>query len=121
MLGQTLYGAVSAGAEMRHFAIYSGVLSGAQIGEIHAAIASGGATSWTQPANGLVTQAGDSLVYDPNPGFVGTDSFTYTIQDPDRHLDSATVTVTVEAVPLAPEDDSALTQEDTPAIGRAHV
>ncbi|MCB1262821.1 MAG: tandem-95 repeat protein, partial [Acidimicrobiales bacterium] len=98
MLGQTLYGAVSAGAEMRHFAIYNGVLTGTQIGEIHSAIEAGGATAWSQPANGVVTQAGNGLQYDPNVGFVGTDSFTYTIQDVDGHTASATVTVTVNAV-----------------------
>jgi|GEM_PF-6167707 len=115
MLGQTLYGAVSSGAEMRHFAIYNGVLDATQLGEIHAAIDAGGATAWTQPSNGFVTMDGNSLVYDPNVGFVGTDSFTYVIQDEDGNVsDPATVTVTVEAVALAPEDDAALTQQDTP-------
>ncbi|MCK9495394.1 MAG: Ig-like domain-containing protein, partial [Dehalococcoidia bacterium] len=114
MLGQTLYGAVSAGASMRHFAIYNGVLDASQIAEIHAAIEAGGATAWTQPANGSVTQAGTSLVYRPNRGFVGADTFTYTVQDEDGHLATATVVVNVESVSLAPEDDTALTQQDTP-------
>ena len=34
--------------------------------------------SFEQPANGAVTGEGNDLVYTPNPGFTGTDSFTYT-------------------------------------------
>ncbi len=46
-----------------------------------------GATSWTpevpdQPANGTVTVNSDgSFVYTPDPGFVGRDSFSYTLTD----------------------------------------
>ena len=49
---------------------------------------------FTQPVNGTVTQSGNSLVYTPNAGFSGTDSFTYTICDDDG-CDTATVTVQV--------------------------
>ncbi|MEX2372988.1 MAG: Ig-like domain-containing protein, partial [Dehalococcoidia bacterium] len=53
MLGQTLYGAVSAGAEMRHFAIFDVALDGAAVSALHAAIETvGGGAAFTQPANG---------------------------------------------------------------------
>ncbi len=53
-------------------------------------------TEFTQPANGTVTQVGDELVYTPNPGFEGTDTFTYTICDDSGACDTAIVTVTTE-------------------------
>ncbi len=51
------------------------------------------------------TQAGDitlngdgSFVYNPAPGFTGTDTFTYTIRDADNNLDPATVSISVGQV-----------------------
>lgn len=56
----------------------------------------------TNPANGRVTLAADgSFVYVPNPGFVGTDSFTYIAND-GSDGSYATVTLTVNAVNHAP-------------------
>ncbi len=52
-------------------------------------------TEFTQPPNGTVAQIGDELVYTPDPGFEGTDTFTYTICDDSGECDTATVTVTV--------------------------
>ena len=52
---------------------------------------------FTQAANGSVAQAGNSLVYTPNSGFSGTDSFSYTIADPSGAQSTATVTVNVSA------------------------
>ena len=47
-------------------------------------------------ANGTVTMNPDgSFTYTPNPGFVGTDVFTYQICDEDGDCDTATVTITV--------------------------
>jgi outer membrane protein OmpA-like peptidoglycan-associated protein len=54
----------------------------------------------SQPANGTVVNNGDSLSYTPNPGFVGTDTFTYTIDD--GHGGQTTATVTVEVTNQAP-------------------
>lgn len=42
------------------------------------------------------------VVYSPDPGFSGTDSFTYTVGDGDGNTDTATVTVTV--APAGPEN-----------------
>jgi large repetitive protein len=59
--------------------------------------------SFTQPANGTVEKG--SLIYTPNDGFFGTDSFTYTISDGNGGLSTATVVVVVNAAPSAEDDD----------------
>jgi len=67
--------------------------------------------SFTQPANGVVTDNLDgTLKYTPNENFNGTDSFTYTINGGD----SADVEVTVNMVNDAPVgvDDTYNTNED---------
>jgi outer membrane protein OmpA-like peptidoglycan-associated protein len=51
--------------------------------------------SVTQPANGEVSISGQVLLYTPAPGFVGSDSFSYTIEDGFGGQDSAGVTVHV--------------------------
>ncbi len=50
-----------------------------------------------EPLHGTVTINEDgTITYDPAPGFVGVDTFVYTIYEPDfSDFDSATVTVTV--------------------------
>ena len=50
----------------------------------------------TGPANGAaIINADGTISYTPNPGFIGTDSFTYTISDANGDTASATVTITV--------------------------
>ncbi len=58
----------------------------------------------TNGARGItrVTAGGDAVTYDPNTGFYGTDSFTYTIQDAGGKIDTATVVVTVTRDRTAP-------------------
>ena len=51
--------------------------------------------SYTEPKHGTVKKSGEKLVYTPNDGFSGDDSFNYTISDGEDE-DSATVTITVE-------------------------
>ena len=68
--------------------------------------------SFTQPANGTVTQSGNSLVYRPNLGFVGVDTFLYDAIDdsPGMRVSEtmATVSVTVQATtPFTPNVQSA--------------
>jgi Bacterial Ig domain len=53
-------------------------------------------TAVTQGAHGAVANNGTSVSYTPNANFIGTDSFTYTIDDGHGHTDTATVGVTVE-------------------------
>lgn len=53
--------------------------------------------SFTQPHNGTVTQNGNILTYRARDGYIGYDSFQYTIDD--GHGGTATATVTVFADP----------------------
>ena len=73
--------------------------------------------SITQGSDGSVEISGNRLVYTPDDGFTGSDSFTYTISDGNGGSDTATVSVTVGAKPnAAPNavDDSVSTDYRTP-------
>ena len=73
----------------------------------------------TEPQNGTVVNNGTNVVYTPNTGFFGTDTFTYTIGDGSGLTDTATVTVTVTERPnRAPVavDDFASTVKNTELI-----
>ncbi|WP_074410274.1 Ig-like domain-containing protein [Aquimarina megaterium] len=54
----------------------------------------------TAPANGTtsVNATNNSITYTPNAGFTGSDSFTYTLTDPNNVTSTATVSVTVTPV-----------------------
>lgn len=55
-------------------------------------------TDYTQPSNGTVVVNPDgSYTYTPNPGFTGTDTFTYTITDEYGEERTASVTINVLA------------------------
>ena len=80
-------------------------------------------TAADQPTNGTVSinggQNGIGIAYSPNAGYVGTDTFTYTISD-GVNTDTATVTVTVEApvttgntAPVATNDSFTVTENTT--------
>jgi sorbitol-specific phosphotransferase system component IIBC len=72
--------------------------------------------SVTQPANGAaVIQLDNTIVYTPTTNFNGVDTFTYTINDGNGSMDTATVTVTVQPVNDAPVAvaDAVVTAEDT--------
>jgi hypothetical protein len=57
-------------------------------------------TGVTDPPHGSAVSNGDGTVtYTPDPGFVGSDGFDYTISDGAGGADSATVSVTVEEPP----------------------
>jgi hypothetical protein len=78
----------------------------------------------TQPANGTATVQGENTVlYTPNSGFLGTDSFTYQAQDARGGLSKvATVTVTVHRPPTALNDSANVPQqEDPPALPTTSV
>lgn len=74
--------------------------------------ASGGSISLDNMGTGDPTD--DELVFTPDTGFVGSDTFQYTIEDPDGEEDTATVVVTVFPPNLPPTavDDSDTTPED---------
>jgi hypothetical protein len=52
-----------------------------------------GFVSFTQGTHGSVVQLGGSLVYTPEAGFSGNDTFAYTVADPDGAEATASVTV----------------------------
>ncbi|WP_339837315.1 Ig-like domain-containing protein, partial [uncultured Flavobacterium sp.] len=91
-------------------------------------IPTNGTLTTTNPTNGTVVinnggtpndPSDDTVTYTPNTGFTGTDVFTYTLCDnatPTPNCDTATVTITVSAVPFNTEDDNVVTDEDTPVV-----
>jgi VCBS repeat-containing protein len=48
--------------------------------------------------NGSISINGSNVIYTPNPGFAGTDSFDYTISDGKGDTDTAIVTITVTVI-----------------------
>ncbi|OQX24420.1 MAG: hypothetical protein BWK80_20885, partial [Desulfobacteraceae bacterium IS3] len=63
--------------------------------------------------NGTVTFTPDgTLIYTPNPGFVGTDTFTYTVSDGNSGTDTATVTIVVDNDTPTAVSDSVTTLPD---------
>ncbi|WP_152552562.1 cadherin-like domain-containing protein, partial [Mangrovibacter sp. MFB070] len=72
-------------------------------------------TSWSNPAHGTVTiDAAGNAIYTPNSGYLGNDSFTYTVTS-NGTTETATVTINVVDLNHAPVagNDSATTAEDT--------
>ena len=56
--------------------------------------------SVTQPTNGMAgIRPDNTVIYKPDPDFIGEDSFTYTICDSANQCDEATVFVVVELPP----------------------
>jgi hypothetical protein len=72
-----------------------------------------GLTAVTQGANGLVTFTKTTASYKPNSGFVGTDTFTYTISDNFGATATATVTVNVSAAPVTTVNRSPVAVSDS--------
>ena len=75
-------------------------------------------TAKTDGSHGTVTIGGGGVdvTYTPTSGYVGTDSFTYTIEDPEGLSDTATVTVDVIAntgSPLAVNDTVSVAENDS--------
>lgn len=75
-----------------------------------------GTLTFTNPANGTVTQddggspadpSDDTFTYTPDPGFTGADSFTYTLCDDQGNCSTATVSVVVNpaGVDIDSDDD----------------
>ena len=74
-------------------------------------------TSVGDPANGTATVNPDGTIgYSPDPGFTGTDTFTYTVDDGNGGVATSTVTINVgfENTPPITNPNTAETDEDTP-------
>ncbi|WP_158548586.1 tandem-95 repeat protein [Parvularcula marina] len=81
-------------------------------------------SNFSQGMNGTVTDNGDgTLTYLGNQDFFGADSFTYTISDGNGGADTATVSVTINAVNDAPiaNDDSFSVDEDNVLMGNVKL
>ncbi|MEO0934110.1 MAG: Ig-like domain-containing protein, partial [Cyanobacteria bacterium J06641_2] len=67
------------------------------------------------PANGTLNISQNNLFYTPNSDFIGTDTFTYQIDDGNGGTDTATVSVNITEFNDIPviANDSATTDEDT--------
>ena len=84
-------------------------------------------TAFTTANGGTVTLNADgTFSYTPAPGFIGEDSFDYSIADLHGETDNATVTINVQpdatpGVNDAPDanDDASITQKNTPSTGNA--
>jgi len=50
----------------------------------------------TQPTGGSVTIEGSNILYEPDAGFIGTDTFEYTIADDSGSTSTATVTIGID-------------------------
>ncbi|WP_050529156.1 Ig-like domain-containing protein [Pseudaestuariivita atlantica] len=78
------------------------------------------------PANGTIALSSDtgSVTYTPNPGYVGSDSFTYTVSDGNGGTDMGTVNITVNddgggggnTPPVANPDDATTPEATTVQI-----
>ncbi len=71
------------------------------------------------PANGIARGTAAGVIrYTPNAGFGGTDSFIYTVTDPDGLTASATVTVTISNINGAPVavDDAVSINENVAVV-----
>jgi len=69
----------------------------------------------TQPAHGQVSLVDGVLHYTPRPGYVGTDSFTYTVSDGQGGTATSTVTLTVEGT--GDSDGDGLTDDEELELG----
>lgn len=75
-------------------------------------------TLLSPPANGTVTVNPDgTYTYTPNPGFVGTDSFTVQATDPGGGIGTGAVTILVNNAPPVAVGTNVTTAEDVPVSG----
>ncbi len=72
-------------------------------------------TGFTNGGAGTVTVLPAGVRYEPDAGFSGVDTFTYTVSDGDGGFDTVTVTVTVLNAPPVARPDTLTVTNDRPA------
>ena len=77
--------------------------------------------SFTQPANGTVTQVGQTLQYQANAGYDGLDAFTYDCTDGSLVSNTANVNVTVDLRPTAADDAASVDNDSKNLDGQGVV
>ena len=75
-------------------------------------------TLGSNPTHGTLSGTAPNLTYTPTAGYVGSDSFTFTVSNGSKISNTATVSITVNQVVLAPtaNNQSVTTNQDT-AVG----
>ena len=71
-------------------------------------------SAMTEPTNGSLINNQSTITYSPNAGYVGSDSFSYTIKDTAGQESSATVSLSIANLPPVAENDVAKTMQSTP-------
>ena len=76
--------------------------------------------SVTAPSHGTVTIRGGTIIYIPTPGYSGTDSFSYTVQDATGQISTGTITVTITASEKSPQEllEDAASNPNAQEVGR---
>ena len=67
-----------------------------------------------QPQHGTASIVGTTIRYQPTAGYIGSDSFTYTVSDGQGGSATATVTITVSGSPPVANPDNAVTTRGQP-------
>jgi hypothetical protein len=78
-------------------------------------------SSVTKPAHGQALVSGNQVRYTPANGFVGADSFTYTVKASDGQVARALVSVTVESPPPPPPVQLAVNDDEASTFATAAV
>ncbi len=68
-------------------------------------------TAMTEPTNGSLVNNSSTITYTANDGYVGSDTFSYTITDTAGQESSAVVTLSIANLPPVAENDAAQTMQ----------
>ena len=77
--------------------------------------------SVTDPANGSAMVSGEVVLYTPDPGYLGPDSFMYTVRDANNVESTANVSINVTATPTVVSYELEITDGNGNPIDSANV